>query len=61
MGTRWLLKLWSVVSALKAERVEGDRTMPAVHIYLDLENNIFFSRSFPIPAHLARTGSHGCA
>lgn len=61
MGTRVAVEAVGILSALKAERVEGDRTMPAVRIYLDLENNIFFSRSFPIPAHLARTGSHGCA
>lgn len=60
-GHRVAVDAVGVVSALKAGRVEGDRTMPAVPVYLDLENNIFFSRSFPISAHLARAGSHGRA
>lgn len=43
-----------IVSALKAGRVKGDRAMPAAPVYLDLENNVFFSRSFPCPSILGQ-------
>lgn len=43
-----------IVSALKAERMKGDGAMPAAPVYLDLENSIFFSGSFPCPSMLGQ-------